>query len=146
MSRHELTPSRWLLYTVSVCSVLLGFATVYGQANEDGVRVAQLSEASDLSDEDTPTTVKYPDAPKEDDPVPLADRAEALDRRAGEQIGDDPSGRAVVLGMHIQEADDQQATVVEVSPASAGIRRWNRGGRQDCFVPRLQGRVVSRVG
>lgn len=52
---------------------------------------------------------------------------EALKRRAGEKIAGTPRGRAVVLGMHIQEGDAERAKVVDIAPASsayhAGIRK-----------------------
>jgi S1-C subfamily serine protease len=77
--------------------------------------------------DDQERVVVYPDADEALKDQTRAERSEALDRRAGEQIGDDPQGRAGVLGMYVQEADGDRVEVVEVGAATpafdAGIRK-----------------------
>jgi hypothetical protein len=55
------------------------------------------------------------------------ERAEALKRRAGEQVAGQPRGRANVLGMSLQEAGRGRVQVIDVAAASpafdAGVRK-----------------------
>jgi hypothetical protein len=51
-----------------------------------------------------------------------------LKRRAGEQVDDDPQGRAQMLGMSLQEADNGRVKVVEVGPTSPAFQSGVRAG------------------
>lgn len=54
-------------------------------------------------------------------------QSEKLGRRAGEQVGNDPRGKSLVLGMNLQEVDNGRVRVVEVGASSpafdAGIQK-----------------------
>jgi hypothetical protein len=122
MARYFLQPSAML----SVVAILLAFNL--GAVNAQNDPVPDTFDAEAVEDE---TLVVYPDAEfAADDSTadePTAEDREALQRRAGEQVGDDPRGRAAVLGMYVQEADRQRVKVIEVAAASpafeAGIRK-----------------------
>jgi membrane-associated protease RseP (regulator of RpoE activity) len=129
-----------LLVGFSVSFTLLGGAAAYAQ-NDAAAATESEDETSAASsatgdESDDPNLVTYPENEEPNEvpgdntikPQPVSPaRKQALQRRAGEQVGDSPRGRAVVLGMHIQEADNERAKVVEVAPASpafdAGIRK-----------------------
>ncbi len=104
--------------TLSFAVLLGGAVSVDGQ-NEAVLDTPEASEGTDV-------IVVYPDDEAADDQT-RAERSKALQRRAGEQIADEPRGRAVVLGMYVQEADSRRMKVVEVGAASpafdAGIRK-----------------------
>jgi hypothetical protein len=115
-----------LLLGLSVSLALLSCTAVCAQ-DSAGSSAAQTSD---------PNLKTYPENEEPNEvpgdntirPRPVSPaRKQALQRRAGEQVGAVPRGRAVVLGMHIQEADNERAKVVEVAPASpafdAGIRK-----------------------
>ncbi len=127
MKRH-FALQRWVFfYGLSLSLTVLGLSAANGQT-EATARAALQKGDADTVDEAEERVVEYPDdADETADDRPLAARAEDLKRRAGEQIGDDPEGRAIVLGMHVQEADNQRVKVVEVAPASpafdAGIKK-----------------------
>ena len=117
--RHLLT-QRWaLLFLVTTSFALLNLSTVNAQ-DADAVQDTAVEPDADASDAAAESKV----IPK--NPVPLPERSEALQRRAGEQVGDNPRGSANVLGMQVQEADSERAKVIEVAVASpafdAGIR------------------------
>jgi hypothetical protein len=127
MSRQYQRPLRRLLLLcgLSISFTLFGGMTAHAQ-DASAVNASQTS--------DDPVTYPENEEPNEvpgDNsikPQPVSpEHKRALQRRAGEQVGDNPRGSAVVLGMHIQEVDNERAKVVEVAPASpafdAGIRK-----------------------
>jgi hypothetical protein len=84
-----------------------------------------------ILDEDAATdreerVIQYPNAEEKLEEQTRTERSQALDRRAGEQIGEDAQGRAVMLGMYVQESDSERLKVIEAAPATpafeAGIR------------------------
>jgi hypothetical protein len=126
MSRPHTKPL-WLL--------LFGLSVSFALSSASGLN-AQETDGDSAKAGDNGAVVQYPDT-KENEEVPGNNaiearpvspaRKEALKRRAGEKVAGEPRGRAVVLGMHIQEVDNERAKVVEVAPASAafdaGIRK-----------------------
>ncbi|MEX2310688.1 MAG: PDZ domain-containing protein [Pirellulales bacterium] len=117
------TKQPWLLLSaLSISLALLSLGTVYGQ-EEGGV---YDTNQTDVSSDEGERVVEYPDNDDDTPDQSSAQRAEALQRRAGEQVGGEAGGRAVVLGMYVQEADNQRMKVIEVAAASpafdAGIR------------------------
>ncbi len=130
---------RWqtvvLVYTVALwsSSALLAQDTEEEQAIDQ--RSSTQDDAENRSDDEN--VVVYPDRADEpeevrgDNSIPAQPASpaekEALKRRAGEKIAGTPRGRAVVLGMHIQEGNAERAKVVDVAPSSsayhAGIRK-----------------------
>jgi hypothetical protein len=86
---------------------------------------SDANEAVDVNDQAVPEAVDNRETTEAESLTP-AERAAALERRAGEQGPSGPRGKAVVLGMHIQEGVDNRVKVVEVSAASpafdAGVR------------------------
>jgi hypothetical protein len=129
MLRHFRKPL-WVLF--ALC--LLSASTVAGGNSALG-QGADADNAAEASDE--PLTYPENEEPNEvpgdnsikPQPVP-PEQKQALQRRAGEQVGDTPRGRAVVLGMYIQEAANERAIVVKVAPTSpafeAGIRKGDQ--------------------
>lgn len=69
------------------------------------------------------------DTQSNSDSAPAPD-AEKLKQRAGEQAGDNPSGRTLILGMRVKEAADGGVEVAEVGTATpaqeAGILKGDR--------------------
>jgi hypothetical protein len=118
---------------VFVCSFLiLSLAAYIVPATAQNVRVAQRSEDAGESSTDDPADTgeltEYPQT-REDETTNVlspAEQAEALERRAGEEVADDPTSRAIILGMHVQEGDTGRVKVVDVAAASpafdAGVR------------------------
>jgi hypothetical protein len=120
---------------VFICSVvILSLATWVVPATGQRARVAQQTDdagestSDDPADTADPALTEYPDTRDDEESEVLspAEQAEALERRAGEQGDDDPTSRAVILGMHVQEGDAGRVKVVDVAAASpafdAGIR------------------------
>jgi hypothetical protein len=91
------------------------------------VAVAQRDAGEEASNTATAELVEDPDGDQQRGQRPSPARREALKRRAGEKIAGSAQGRAVVLGMHIQESDFERARVIDVGPATpafdAGIRK-----------------------
>lgn len=125
------------LITVRVVT-MLSLATFTLSAAAQTVRVAQRDDAGESASDDPDDTGEltvYPDAQdadaQDDDSVEVlspAEQAEALERRAGEQVDDDPLNRAVVLGMHVQEGDSGRMKVVDVAAASPAFEGGVREG------------------
>lgn len=120
MIREFRTP--WLL----VCAATISFAMV-------GVPATIAQDAGAIQDNKVEPDADASDAAAKSKviprkPIPRAERSERLQRRAGEQVGGDARGRSVVLGMHVQEADNNRAKVVEVAPASAAFDAGIREG------------------
>jgi PDZ domain len=119
----------WLMLCGTSLSCFICGATatpVLGQTAQPTQQALQ-SEETEADGEVEEQVVEYEDESDESAADrPSAEQSEALQRRAGEQIGDDPRGRTVVMGMYVQEADNQRLKVVEVGTASpafeAGIR------------------------
>ncbi|HEX3600354.1 MAG TPA: PDZ domain-containing protein [Lacipirellulaceae bacterium] len=74
-------------------------------------------------------TAKASPVPKDSAPNNTTDKSAkgTLQSRAGEKVGNDPSGRSLILGMYVQETDRGHVKVVEVGAATpafdAGIKR-----------------------
>lgn len=122
-------------FTKSLWFLIFGLSVSFALSSGTGLNAQETDNDSAKTASDS-EVIRYPDT-KENKEVPGNNaiearpvspaRKEALKRRAGEKVGGEPRGRAVVLGMHIQEADNERAKVVEVAPASAafdaGIRK-----------------------
>lgn len=127
-----------LLVGICVSWTAIGVASVSAQDVSDREGATRGSDTGEsrtgAADPDEDVTVLPNEEPEEvpgnnvveTEQVTPADK-KALQRRAGERIGNTARGRAVVLGMHIQEGRDGRAKVVDVAPASpafdAGIRK-----------------------
>ena len=118
--------------TCCALAVLCLLMQVPAQAQD--FRVAMQSADAGESVDDDPLDTGEPrvvaeeadDTDADGETLTEAERKARLERRAGEQVGEDPRGRAVILGMHVQEGDDGRVNVVEVGAASpafdAGVR------------------------
>jgi hypothetical protein len=127
----------------TLCTItMLSLATYAGLAAGQNVRVAQDAGESATDDpDDTGELTVYPDA--QDDEAEVlspAEQAEALERRAGEQDDNDPSNRAVILGMHVQEGDAGRVKVVDVAAASPAFDGGIREGDEIISFDGLKGK------
>jgi hypothetical protein len=135
MSRqHQFILPVLFLFGLSILITLSGSVAAFAQ--DDAASATSQTDAAATEASGDPNLVTYPENEEPNEvpgnnsvkprPIPPA-KKQALQRRAGEQIGNTPRGRAVVLGMHIQEVDYERAKVVEVAPASpafdAGVRK-----------------------
>jgi hypothetical protein len=93
-----------------------------------GLLLAQLNAGEEASQTETAELVEDPDGDQQRAELPSPERRERLQRRAGEKTLRGPQGRAVVLGMHIQEADGERARVIDVAPSSAAFDAGVRKG------------------
>ena len=110
-------------------------STTFGTSFAQDFRVAyQSRDAGESADDDPEDTGDRGAADAVDDAAQRAaetltpaERAAALERRAGERVGGRPSGRANVLGMSLQEGGRGRVQVVDVAAASpafdAGVRK-----------------------
>jgi hypothetical protein len=110
--------------------------------------VAQRDAGEETSNTATAELVEDPDGDQYQADLPSPARRESLRRRAGEIRDDGQQGRAVVLGMHIQEVNHERAHVVDVGPATpafdAGIRKGDEivsfdGFRADTYRDWIDG-------
>jgi hypothetical protein len=104
-----------------------GTTSTSAQQN-DGVLLAQLDAGEEASQTETAELVEDPDGDQQRAELPSPERRERLQRRAGEKTLRGPQGRAVVLGMHIQETDGERAKVIDVAPSSAAFDAGVRKG------------------
>lgn len=112
--------SQALVITVTCASLTTVFSlgrTAYS-VTDDG----SIAAKSDAQFENPATAITTPTVPEKgtavSDDAATGKAADALQRRAGEQIGNEPKGRALALGMYLQEADSGRVRVVEVGPAT----------------------------
>ena len=129
MTCRNFTKSTCVLIGVVVAILCMATFQVVGQQSRAALlQTEDAGESVDDDPADTGEPVVVPETADDEETSTLtpAERAQALERRAGEQVGDDPRGRAVVVGMHLQESDNGRAKVIEVGAASpafdAGIR------------------------
>jgi hypothetical protein len=124
-----------------------GLARVAAQ-QDGGILLAQRNAGEEASNTETAELVEDPDGDQQRAEIPSPARREALKRRAGEKTLRGPQGQAVVLGMHIQEADNERAVVIDVAPSSAafdsGIRKGDEiisfdGFRADSYRDWIDG-------
>ncbi|HEY3391697.1 MAG TPA: PDZ domain-containing protein [Lacipirellulaceae bacterium] len=112
--------------------VALSLAIFALPAVAQNVRVAQREDAGESASDDPADTGEltvYPDAQQDEGEVlSEEEQAAALARRGGEQVGDDPNNLAMILGMHVQEADSGRVKVVDVAAASPAFESGVREG------------------
>jgi hypothetical protein len=121
--------ARWLsicaLVVLVTCAISAGAqdASVATPARNEHGNGTQTQEADSAAE-----NVNQAEANEADEVETLtpAERAAALERRAGERGPSGPRGRALILGMHIQEGPKNRVKVIEVSAASpafdAGVK------------------------
>ncbi len=119
-------PPRALVIVVSCASLTIGISLVRATHAEENVRVAAESD-SKAAKPKSPVTLPRLPASEKGTAVSDADAKHALRLRAGEQVGDDAKGRALILGMALQEADNGRVKVVDVRAATpafdAGVHK-----------------------
>jgi hypothetical protein len=139
------------VFAASVSLTLMYLATGSARvaAQQDGgILIAQRNAGEEASNTETAELVEDPDGDQQRAEIPSPARREALKRRAGEKTLRGAQGRAIVLGMHLQETDNQRATVTDVAPSSAafdaGIRKGDEivtfdGFRADSYRDWIDG-------
>src|SRR5438309_7156709 len=105
MLRNHPLAASIVIMCASLAAVGLRAPTAYS-ATDDGTIAAK----SDAQLENPATKSTTPAVPENgtavtDDTASPREEKEALKRRAGEQNGEDPNGRALVLGMSLQEGE-----------------------------------------
>ena len=139
MARRITTDSMSILMGALAIAFCVAAFPVVGQR----ARIALAQNVNDAP-ADTAKPVVVPetadDADEEDETLTAEERAAALQRRAGEQVNEDPRGRAVVLGMHVQETDRGHPLVVEVGPASPAFDAGIRAGDEIILFEGFRGR------
>ena len=130
-SRTKLLSTWTILFGIGVIAASAITGSSFGQ----DFRVAyQSRDAGESADDDPEDTGDRGAADAVDDAAQRAaetltpaERAAALEHRAGERVGGRPSGRANVLGMSLQEGGRGRVQVVDVAAASpafdAGVRK-----------------------
>ncbi|HJQ80303.1 MAG TPA: PDZ domain-containing protein, partial [Lacipirellulaceae bacterium] len=118
---------------VSILSIVaLSLAIFALPAGAQNVRVAQREDAGESASDDPADADEltvYPDAQDEEGEVlSPEEQAAALDQRGGEQVVDDPNNLAMILGMHVQEADSGRVKVVDVAAGSPAFESGVREG------------------
>jgi hypothetical protein len=116
---------------VALLTVFNATAVNYTTARADqdsAVLLAQLDAGEEASQTETAELVEDPDGDQQRAERPSPERRERLQRRAGEKTLRGPQGRAIVLGMHIQETDGERAKVIDVAPSSAAFDAGVRKG------------------
>jgi membrane-associated protease RseP (regulator of RpoE activity) len=117
---------------VSILGILaLSLAIFALPAGAQNVRVAQREDAGESASDDPADTGEltvYPDDQEEGEVLSPEEQAAALDQRGGEQVVDDPNNLAMILGMHVQEADSGRVKVVDVAAGSPAFESGVREG------------------
>jgi PDZ domain len=117
---------------VSILSIVaLSLAIFALPAGAQNVRVAQREDAGESASDDPADTGEltvYPDDQEEGEVLSPEEQAAALDQRGGEQVVDDPNNLAMILGMHVQEADSGRVKVVDVAAGSPAFESGVREG------------------
>jgi hypothetical protein len=156
MLRRTFVPTTWFSAGCA-CSALFLFALNPAPAfAQDAQAEAKARVIREKAANEDAVPIATPTAP----PATAVDREtqapaknpEALKRRAGERVGQGPRGRALVLGMHLQELGTGRVNVVEVAAASpafdAGVKAGDEivsfaGFRGDTYRKWIEG--ISRL-
>ncbi len=119
-------------FAVGTASLLVFLNSAFGQDAQvqATAKAAHQQTADDAARSNPPqvvTPTKLAAPPRDKTTIP---NSTELKRRAGEQIGDNPQGRSLVLGMKVQEVDNGSVKVVGVGTATpayeAGIQKGDR--------------------
>lgn len=148
---------RFFRFFFGMCTASLSFAPAMTIAQQDGQAAAAAEVARQRTPQDaaplaTPTVPPTNNTDGEQGEQVAPQRTTTTRGRAGEQIGENPRGRALVLGMHLQELKPGSVNVVEVATASpaydAGIKEGDEivsfaGFRGDSYRKWIEG--ISRL-
>jgi hypothetical protein len=118
---YKFRSARHIVATLALTSIVVG-SSARGQSAADAISAERKAEEEQVVEQIRRTSgSENTDAPAPD-PRSEANAAEALKRRAGEQVGNVPLGRAVILGMHVQELGKGRVHVIEVAAATPAFR------------------------